>query len=216
MLFRSADKQGVALQDIRVSVRSGDTPQSERSVQRKHPPHVLVTTPESLYILLTAGRPREVLRNVRTVIVDEIHAVARDKRGSHLALSLERLDALVKSASGRRPVRIGLSATQSPIEEVARFLVGTDRIDADNNPRCTIINTGHRRRMDLSIELPNQPLSAVASNEMWEEIYDRIAQMIQAERTTLVFVNTRRLAERVAMNLSTRIGEENEIGRAHV
>ncbi|MSV35171.1 MAG: DEAD/DEAH box helicase [Bryobacterales bacterium] len=194
---KSLWKMGLLAPEIRTWVRTGDTPQSERAKMLRRPPHIIVTTPESLYILLTAGKSREVLRNVRTVIVDEIHAVARDKRGSHLSLSLERLDALTFAKSGRRPVRIGLSATQSPIEEVARFLVGTDRIDPHGKPRCTIIDTGHARKMDLRVEIPNQPLSAVASNEMWEEIYDRIAQMIQAERTTLVFVNTRRLAERI-------------------
>jgi ATP-dependent helicase Lhr and Lhr-like helicase len=202
---KSLWKLGLMAPEIRTWVRTGDTPASERAQMLRRPPHILVTTPESLYILLTAGRSREVLRSVRTVIVDEIHAVARDKRGSHLALSLERLDAL----AAKKPVRIGLSATQSPIEEVARFLVGAKRIDAHNKPRCTIIDTGHRRKMELSVEIPNQPLSAVASNEMWEEVYDRIAQLIQAERTTLVFVNTRRLAERVAMHLSERLGEEN-------
>ncbi len=205
---KSLWKLGLLVPEIRTWVRTGDTPQSERAKMLRRPPHIIVTTPESLYILLTAGKSREVLRNVRTVIVDEIHAVARDKRGSHLSLSLERLDALTFAKSGRKPVRIGLSATQSPIEEVARFLVGNDRIDQHGKPRCAIIDTGHARKMDLRVEIPNQPLSAVASNEMWEEIYDRIAQMIQAERTTLVFVNTRRLAERVAMHLSERIGED--------
>ncbi len=197
-------KMGLLAPEIRTWVRTGDTPQSERVRMLRRPPHILVTTPESLYILLTARKSREVLRSVRTVIVDEIHAVARDKRGSHLALSLERLDALAL----RKPVRIGLSATQSPIEEVARFLVGSDRVNPTGRPECTIIDTGHARRMDVGIETPSTSLSAVCSNETWEEIYDRIAAMIQAERTTLVFVNTRRMAERVAMHLSERIGEE--------
>jgi len=198
-------KQGLMAPEIRTWVRTGDTPQPERQKMLRRPPHILVTTPESLYILLTAEKSRQVLRAVRTVIVDEIHAVARDKRGSHLALSLERLDALAV----RKPVRIGLSATQKPIEEVARFLVGTEAIDRRGNPRCTIIDTGHRRKMEIAIETPSAPLSAVCSNETWEEIYDRIARMIEAERTTLVFVNTRRLAERVAMHLSTRLGEDH-------
>ncbi|MBI4459748.1 MAG: DEAD/DEAH box helicase [Acidobacteria bacterium] len=197
-------KRGHLVAEIRASVRTGDTPPRERQQMLRKPPHILVTTPESLYILLTAQKSRELLRTVRTVIVDEIHAVARDKRGSHLALSLERLDGLALE----KPVRIGLSATQTPIEEVARFLVGTRGIGKDGDPRCKIINTGHSRPMDLAIETPPSPLSAVCSNETWEEIYDRLAALIQAERTTLVFVNTRRLAERLAMHLSQRLGED--------
>ncbi|MBI3933489.1 MAG: DEAD/DEAH box helicase [Acidobacteria bacterium] len=197
-------KQGLMAPEIRAWVRTGDTPQPERQKMLRRPPHILVTTPESLYILLTAEKSRQVLRSVRTVIVDEIHAVARDKRGSHLALSLERLDALTV----KKPVRIGLSATQKPIEEIARFLVGATGLDRQGKPCCTIIDTGHSRKMEIGVETPSAPLSAVCSNETWEEIYDRIARMIEAERTTLVFVNTRRLAERVAMHLSARLGEE--------
>ncbi|MBI3895080.1 MAG: DEAD/DEAH box helicase [Acidobacteria bacterium] len=197
-------KMGHMVPEIRAWVRTGDTPPTERQQMLRKPPHVLVTTPESLYILLTAGKSRQMLRTVRTVIVDEIHAVARDKRGSHLALSLERLDALALE----KPVRIGLSATQRPIEEVARFLVGTRGLDKAGNPRCTVIDVGHSRPMDLAIEIPSSPLSAVCSNETWEEIYDRLAALIQAERTTLVFVNTRRLAERVSMHMNQRLGEE--------
>jgi ATP-dependent Lhr-like helicase len=197
-------RMGLIVPEIRTWVRTGDTPASERQKMLRKPPHILVTTPESLYILLTAEKSRPLLRNIRTVIVDEIHAVARDKRGAHLALSLERLDALAE----RKPVRIGLSATQRPIEEVARFLVGTNRLGPHGKPRCTIIDTGHTRHMELAIEIPSSPLSAVASNETWEEIYDRLATLIRAERTTLVFVNTRRLAERVAMHLSQRLGED--------
>ena len=202
---KTAWKQGLMAPEIRTWVRTGDTPQPERQKMLRRPPHILVTTPESLYILLTAEKSRQVLRSVRTVIVDEIHAVARDKRGSHLALSLERLDALAV----KKPVRIGLSATQKPIEEVARFLVGTEGLDRKGNPRCTIVDTGHARKMEIAVETPSAPLSAVCSNETWEEIYDRIARMIEGERTTLVFVNTRRLAERVAMHLSSRLGEEH-------
>jgi len=201
---RTLGKMGLPAPEIRVWVRTGDTPASERQKMLRKPPHILVTTPESLYILLTAQKSRRLFRTVRTVIVDEIHAVARDKRGSHLALTLERLDAI----AAHKPVRIGLSATQSPIEEVARFLVGTRRIDAAGHPRCTIIDTGHARRLELSIEVPSSPLTAVCSNETWEEIYNRLAALIRAERTTLVFVNTRRLAERLAMHLSKRLGEE--------
>ena len=200
-----AAEMSLEVPEIRVLVRTGDTPASQRQAMTRKPPHILVTTPESLYILLTSVKGQEMLRNVRTVIVDEIHAVARDKRGSHLALSLERLEAL---ANGR-PVRIGLSATQRPIEEVARFLVGTKRLDASGKPQCAIIDEGHGREMDLALELPGSPLEAVCSNETWDEIYDRLAELIGQKRTTLVFVNTRRLAERVTFQLSKRLGEEN-------
>ena len=189
--------------EVRVMVRTGDTPQSQRQSMVRKPPHILVTTPESLFILLTSGKGRSMLRTVKTVIVDEIHAVARDKRGSHLALSLQRLDALAETP----PVRIGLSATQKPIEELARFLVGTDSKEEDGSPCCHIVDEGHRRHMELSIELPGTPLASVCSNETWEEIYDRIAQLIEEQRTTLVFVNTRRLAERLTFHLSQRLGE---------
>src|SRR5262249_15575708 len=141
----------------------------------------------------------------RTLIVDEIHAMVGDKRGSHLALSIERLQALVKEPL----VRIGLSATQKPIEAVARFLVGTANLTSDNVPRCAIIDTGHTRKLDLGIEIPGSPLEAVMSNEVWEEIYDRIAGLIREHKTTLVFVNTRRMAERVARHLGDRLGDEN-------
>ncbi len=189
--------------EVRVMVRTGDTPQSQRQSMARKPPHILVTTPESLFILLTSGKGRSMLRTVKTVIVDEIHAVARDKRGSHLALSLQRLDALADTP----PVRIGLSATQKPIEDLARFLVGTDNNDEQGAPRCHIVDEGHRRHMELSIELPGTPLASVCSNETWAEIYDRIAQLIEEQRTTLVFVNTRRLAERLTFHLSQRLGE---------
>src|SRR5262249_1246824 len=152
----------------------------------KRPPHILVTTPESLYILLTADRSRAILRDIETVIVDEIHAVADDKRGAHLALSLERLDALAH----KRPARIGLSATQKPIEVVAHFLTGSDR------PDPVIVNVGHKRKLDLAIEVPPMPLGPVASNEMWDAIYDRLVELVNQHRSTLVFVNTRRMAER--------------------
>ena len=198
-------EMGLPSPEIRVLVRTGDTPSSERQAMVRRPPHILVTTPESLYILLTSPKARAMLKTVRTVIVDEIHAVAGNKRGAHLALSLERLEALAH----QRPVRIGLSATQRPIEEIARFLVGAAQADATEKPGCTIIDEGYRRHLDLAVELPGIPLSAVCSNETWEEIYDRLAQIITQERTTLVFVNTRRLAERLAFHLSKRLGEEN-------
>src|SRR5450631_3261109 len=169
----------------------------ERRDMLKRPPHILVTTPESLYILLTADKSRAILRDVRTVIVDEIHAVADDKRGSHLALSLERLDLLAGE-----PTRIGLSATQKPIELVAHFLTGAGR------PAPAVVNIGHRRKLDLAVEVPASELGPIASNEMWGEIYDRIAELVQQHRSTLVFVNTRRLAERMALHLSERLGED--------
>jgi ATP-dependent helicase Lhr and Lhr-like helicase len=183
--------------EVRVLVRTGDTPQRERAAMRKRPPHILVTTPESLYLMLTSDGGRSMLRTVRTVILDEIHAIAGDKRGAHLALSVERLEALVESPLQR----IGLSATQKPIEDVAKLLVGVDRA-------CELVNVGHERRLELSIEIPESPLESVCSTETWEEIVRRVAELIAQHRTTLVFVNTRRLAERIAARLSTVIGED--------
>ncbi|HWQ52774.1 MAG TPA: DEAD/DEAH box helicase, partial [Bryobacteraceae bacterium] len=191
-----AAREGVKLPSIRAALRTGDTSAWERQRMGKLPPHLLVTTPESLYILLTAGRSREMLRTVRTVIVDEIHAVAADKRGSHLALTLERLDALVAEQGRPRPQRIGLSATVKPIEEVAAFL----------SERAAVVQIGHRRDMDLAVEVPRDELGPVASTEMWGEIYDRVAELIRQHRTTLVFVNTRRLSERVSHYLGERLG----------
>jgi len=220
--------------DIRTLVRTGDTPQAERSRMRRRPPHILVTTPESLYILLTSESGRSTLSTTRTVIVDEIHALAPNKRGAHLALGLERLEEL----TGSRLARIGLSATQNPIGDVARFLVGaaqrparslldglgppTDLFDAD--PRkadghapevsatpvdgCAILDTGHSRRRDLALELPESPLEAVMSAEVWEQVYGRLTELVESHRSTLVFVNTRRLAERLARALSERLGEK--------
>jgi ATP-dependent Lhr-like helicase len=258
-------RMGIGDVEIRTLVRTGDTPASERQAMLRRPPHILVTTPESLFILITTERGREMLQAVRTVIVDEIHAVADDKRGSHLALTLERLEHLVvhgasedrsrrgaaasdpegdrtadgppqaegaglslkreeesgaerltlfdvppaaPAHAGRSPVRIGLSATQQPIEEVARFLVGTRRVAEDGSPDCVVIDEGHVRDLDLRIEIPGSPLSALMSGEVWEEIYDRLTELIRENRTTLVFVNTRRLAERTVHNLSKRLGEE--------
>ena len=192
-----AGQKGLLMPQIRVAVRTGDTLAHERQAMLRRPPHILVTTPESLYILLTAQRSREILRDVKTIIVDEIHAVADDKRGAHLMLSLERLDAL----TGMPAVRIGLSATQKPIETVAHFLTGSQ-------PDPVVVNVGHKRTLDLAIEVPGQELGPVASNELWDETYDRIGQLVQEHRSTLVFVNTRRLAERVAFNLAERLGED--------
>ena len=192
--------------EIRTLVRTGDTPSADRVRMVKRPPHVLVTTPESLYILLGSDGGRRMLATARTVIVDEIHAVAGSKRGSHLALSLERLADLV-ARRGRSLTRIGLSATQRPIEEVARFLVGAGE-PGEATPACRVVDVGHRRDLDLAIEVPRSPLSAVMANEVWEEIYDRLAELIGAHQTTLVFVNTRRQAERVTRHLADRLGAD--------
>ncbi|HEX3084365.1 MAG TPA: DEAD/DEAH box helicase, partial [Pyrinomonadaceae bacterium] len=220
-------RSGVNGIEIRTLVRTGDTPAKDRVAMTKKPPHIIVTTPESLYILLTSDGGRKILSTVRTLIIDEIHAMVDDKRGSHLSLSIERLEALVvfgyaglrpaslaaTAEAGQRPayplVRIGLSATQKPIEEVARFLVGTANIDADGAPRCTIIDSGHKRRLDLALEIPSSPLESLMSNEVWEEIYERITTLIRQHKTTLVFVNTRRMAERVARHLGERLGDDN-------
>jgi ATP-dependent Lhr-like helicase len=229
--------------DIQTLVRTGDTPQADRSRMRRRPPHILVTTPESLYILLTSESGRQTLASTRTVIVDEIHALAPNKRGAHLALCLERLEGL----AGERLTRVGLSATQKPIDEVARFLVGAqarparslldevgqpvDLFDPDGAPPpplpsepaadsaessatvrcvagCAILDTGHVRRRDLALELPEAPLEAVMSGEVWGQVYERLAQLITGHRSTLVFVNTRRLAERLARALSERLGKD--------
>ncbi len=192
--------------EVRPLVRTGDTPQSERTGMVRRPPHILVTTPESLFIQLTSDGGRGILKTARTVIVDEIHAVADDKRGSHLSLSLERLEALVRQDGGDGLVRIGLSATQKPIEEVARFLVGTAHVAADGTPDCVIVDAGHGRRLDLGIEVLGSPLEAVMPAEVWGEVYDRLTALIESHRTTLVFANTRRTAERVTRHLSERLG----------
>jgi ATP-dependent Lhr-like helicase len=201
-------KLGLPDVDIRTAVRTGDTPQAERNLMRKQAPHILVTTPESLYILLGSESGRSMLSSTRTVIVDEIHALANSKRGAHLALSLERLESLCQ----RRLLRIGLSATQKPIEDVARFLVGTDATllppAGEKDSSVNIIDVGHARDRDLAIEVPPVPLEAVMSNDCWELVYNRLTQLVESHRTTLVFVNTRRMAERVARHLSERMGKE--------
>src|SRR6202521_428013 len=198
-ILAMAGEHGMLMPEIRTAVRTGDTLMPERRAMLKRPPHILVTTPESLYILLTADKSRAILRDVETVIVDEIHAVADDKRGAHLTLSLERLEALAY----RPPVRIGLSATQKPIEEIAHFLTGNGR------PDPVIVNVGHKRQLDLAIEVPGSALGAVATNEMWDQIYDRVVELVGQHRSTLLFVNTRRLAERVSHQLAERLGEEH-------
>ncbi|RUL75263.1 DEAD/DEAH box helicase [Dyella choica] len=241
------EKRGLPGAPIRTAVRTGDTPQAERSLMRKAPPHILVTTPESLYVLMGSLSGREMLKSVRSVIVDEIHAVATSKRGAHLAITLERLEALCQ-----RPLqRIGLSATQKPIEDVARFLVGKGTglapsplrgegwgegqnapdapeepqlftadlfAKADSHPNslsvgeretsCAIIDVGHTRARDLAIVVPPVPLEAVMSNDAWELVYNQLTQLVEQHRTTLVFVNTRRMAERLARHLSERLGHE--------
>ncbi len=230
-ILAMAGERGLLMPEIRTAVRTGDTLMHERRAMLKRPPHILVTTPESLYILLTADKSRAILRDVETVIVDEIHAVADDKRGAHLTLSLERLEALTY----KRPVRIGLSATQKPIEEVAHFLTGNrtpaakaanprdgvtarleaaplqngDAIIVDQDDGAIIVNIGHKRKLDIAVEIPPMPLGPVASNEMWDEVYNRLVTLVEQHRSTLVFVNTRRMAERVAHHLGERIGEEN-------
>ena len=211
--------------NIRTFVRTGDTPAGERTAMTKRPPHIVVTTPESLYILLTSEGGRRMLETTRTLIVDEIHAVVGDKRGSHLALSIERLEQLV--ASSRRtsfPARNSHSEIRNPKHEPRSHWTFGDatadrrsgavsgrhgNIDAAGTPDCTIIDSGHTRQLDLAIELPDSPLQAVMSGEVWEEVYDRLAQLIRQHKTTLVFVNTRRLAERVARHLGERLGDEN-------
>jgi ATP-dependent Lhr-like helicase len=239
-----AGERGFLMPEIRTAVRTGDTLMKERREMLKRPPHILVTTPESLYILLTANSSRAILSHVKTVIVDEIHAVADDKRGAHLTISLERLELLAN-----HPTRIGLSATQKPIEEVAHFLTGNrglvkpaseDRVEQSMRPASSaaedrveqpfraassqslfneepalagdrapaIVNIGHRRQLDLAVEVPPSELGPIASNEMWGEIYDRLAELALQHRSTLVFVNTRRLAERLAMHLGERIGDD--------
>jgi len=197
-ILELAGRRGFLMPEIRTAVRTGDTLMRERRAMQKRPPHILVTTPESFYILLTAAKSREILKSVKTVIVDEIHAVVDDKRGAHLALSLERLQALTDEP----PVRIGLSATQKPIELVAKFLAGGDEAGP------VIVQVSRQREMDLAVEVPASELGAVASNEMWDEIYKRMAELVVQHRSTLIFVNTRRLAERVAHHLAEMLGPD--------
>lgn len=201
-----AAELGMEAPHIRVAVRTGDTASSERAAMLRRPPNFLVTTPESLYLLLTAERSRGMLGGVETLIVDEIHAVAGNKRGSHLAITLERLNHVAAS----RPQRIGLSATQRPIDAIARLLVGAgpDRSNGDGSPRCSVVDVGHQRSLDLALEIPDDELGAVASAEQMAEILDRVAEHVKNHRTTLVFVNTRRMAERIAHQLGEQLGED--------
>jgi ATP-dependent Lhr-like helicase len=202
-----AESRGTPLAEIRVAVRTGDTPAKERQAMARRPPHILITTPESLYILLTSKSGRQGLGGVRTLILDELHAVAGNKRGSHLSLSVERLCALADSDV----TRIGLSATQRPIDLMARFLVGCGNIDPNGDPDCTIVDTGHARAVDLELELPKDELGPIATHEIWGQTLDRIAGLVNEHETTLVFVNTRRLVERVAHQMSERLGEESVV-----
>ena len=202
-----AEGNGTPLPEIRAAVRTGDTLASQRQAMARRPPHILITTPESLYLLLTSESGRRALRGTRTLILDELHAVAGNKRGSHLSLSVERLCAL---ADG--PVtRIGLSATQHPIEEVARFLVGGQAIATDGTADCLVVDTGHAREVDLSLELPDSELGPIATHELWDVTLDRVAELVRDHHTTLLFVNTRRLVERLAHQLSERLGEESVV-----
>ena len=189
--------------EIRTAVRTGDTPARERQLALRKPPHIIVTTPESLYVLLGSLSGRKMLATVHSVIVDEIHALAVSKRGSHLALSLERL----QSICPQRLTRIGLSATQKPIDEVARFLVGAGAV-ADGRALCEVVDIGYAKQRDLALELPPTPLGAVMSGDQWEQVYARIAELVAMHRTTLVFVNTRRMAERAARHLGELLGKE--------
>jgi ATP-dependent Lhr-like helicase len=193
---RIAEEMGLEPPKITAAVRTGDTTQSERAAMLRTPPHILVTTPESLYLLLTADRSRAMLRTARTVIVDEIHAVIGTRRGAHLALSLERL----QEVAGEPLLRIGLSATQKPIEEVAQFLVGSQSQSqsaiCNQQSAIAIVNEGHRRTMELGVEVPGSALDAVMAHEVWEEYFNRLTELIGQHRTTLIFVNTRRMAER--------------------
>lgn len=196
---KELESTGLPPVDVRVMVRTGDTPQADRAQMLKDPPHILVTTPESLYLLLTSVNGRKMLGTVHTIIIDEIHALVGDKRGSHLSLSVERLETLI----GKKLHRIGLSATQKPVEQVASFLVGNS---PDGKVHCKIIDTGHSRKLDLSIEIPDSPLTAVMANEVWSEIYNKLIHLITTHETTLIFVNTRRLAERLSHNLNEKLG----------
>ena len=201
-IAETMETMGYGQPEVRAAVRTGDTTAAERRRILQRPPHILVTTPESLFLLLTSKSGRGLLRSVRTLILDEIHALANNRRGAHLSLSIERLDALTQ-----QPLqRIGLSATQKPMSLVARYLVGTRHLDEKGEPLCTIVDEGHLKQLDLALELPESPLEAVMANEVWEEVYQRLLTLIQDHQTTLIFVNTRRLAERMTFRLHSALG----------
>ncbi len=207
-LRERAKQAGLELPTVRVMVRTGDTTPSERASMIKTPPHILITTPESLYLYLTAERSRKTLASVRTVVVDEIHALARDKRGSHFALSMERLKACVAQNAGVTGTTlqlIGLSATTRPLELLANFLTGAPR---EGQGPCEVVQVGHVRAWELTIETPDDELTAVPTHEMWGQLYDRLIALAASHRTMLVFTNTRRLAERMAHDLGERMGHE--------
>ncbi len=209
-IYEEAANQGVDIPRIRVGLRTGDTPAHRRAALVRKPPHILVTTPESLYLMLTSERGREALRTVETVIIDEIHALVRDKRGSHMALTIERLASL----TGGPLQRIGLSATQKPIERIAEFLIGSPSAETPITSRCAIVDVGHQRQLDLAIETPPSELGAVCTQEHWGEVNARIVELINSHRSTLIFVNTRRMAERVTFHLTQLLGEE-AVGSHH-
>ena len=204
----AAAVRGLSPTGIRMGVRAWDMPARERERMVRNPPHIFVTTPESLFLLLTAERSRITLQQTSAIIVDEIHALADDKRGAHLALTLSRLEQLVVQAGGARPQRVGLLATVRPIACVATFLGGYSSDDAEAPVEVKVVDSGHRRSLDLAVEVPGLELGTMATNEMWEEIYDRLSTLILGYRTTLIFVNTRRLCERVAHHLVERLGDE--------
>lgn len=210
-----ARRLGYTAPPIRLGVRSGDTPTSQRAAMVKKPPSLIVTTPESLYLMCTSGRARHALATVDTVIVDEIHSLARDKRGTHLALTLERLEHVCTVAGNDRPIRIGLSATQKPISTVADLLVGA-RVGADGLADCSVVDNGHVRALDLDLDLPPSEMEALAPAEQMGEILDRIAEQVREHTTTLVFVNTRRMAERVAHELGDRLAIDDEDAESNV
>ena len=200
-----AAARGLSVPALRVGLRTGDTSASDRAKLIRKPPHILVTTPESLYLMLTADKGREALRSVETVIIDEIHALVRDKRGSHMALSLERLAALATQPFQR----IGLSATQKPLDRVAAFLTGAGGVNGDASPACQIIDVGHQRHLDLGVEVPVEQIGPICTHEDWAVIHQRLGELIESHRSTLIFVNTRRMAERLTHQLSALIGEEH-------
>ena len=202
-----AKSMGLTAPTIRVGVRSGDTPTSQRAAMVKKPPAFLVTTPESLYLMCTSSKARAALSTAETLIIDEIHSLARDKRGSHMSLTMERLERLCVEAGGEPPVRVGLSATQKPISTVANLLIGA-RVDESGDPDCVVVDSGHVRELDLGLVIPPSEMEAIAPAEQMGEILDQISDLVAQHTTTLVFVNTRRMAERISHELGERLAEK--------